>query len=72
VEVNVNNVLERYFNRLQSTGHSNEALKVFIMSCMCDWKDEIMECFECADKELNKLCECLNGSSCIFKYDQNC
>jgi thiaminase len=64
--VNLDNVLNRYFNHLVSTGHSNDALKIFVALCMCDWKEEIIRCNYEWEPLLNKLCECLDGSSCIF------
>ena len=67
--VDVNKVLERYFDKLASTGFSDEAVKVFVMSCMCDWKDEILECTQYSWKDIDRLCECLNGSSCLFGYE---
>lgn len=65
-------VLGRYFDMLANTGHSNDGLKVFLMSCLCDWRDEMLDCNECWEEQLNKACGCLNGSSCVFRYGNAC
>ena len=70
--VDVYNVLDRYHKQLSGTGYSSDTLKVFVMSMICDWKDEILQCDPMWIVKLSHLCDFLDGSSCVFQYDNQC
>lgn len=70
--VDTKNVLDRYYETLANRGYSSDTLKVFAMSMMCEWMDEILQCNPMWIVDLQHLCNWLDGSSCVFHYYQKC